>query len=397
MADTSEHPTEGRLEPAALSVLDHMVAFGHERSRRTPIVGVNADGVFPSTPGFNILALGDRIPPVVPDTNLLSRDVGYATRKNARTVLVNAANSGALRLLCPAHVAAEIVSHAAEFCDQMGISSTDYLATWRRDYLPLMRVIDELDDEMFTPTERERLEQLATEDLDDVPAAKLAIAAGGFVLSEDARLLDAVYGPHRVLSHDHDGHAKWVHALKGWGNAHRLQQMIGSGAILARVAAFGATGTVQRARAAPETASAVAVVALAAFAVAYRSADPSKRAAVRRGLSSAAAGILDLVAQHHSAAEDLARFAAPQPSWIDTAELSSSDRVARACIHRLSREPAAIISAREVAERLPLNVSPRGEAKVRSVLRSCEAAFVQPYRGWFQLGRPDAELHPQER
>jgi predicted nucleic acid-binding protein len=392
--DTSEHPPVGRLEPAALSVLDHMVALGHDRSRRAPIVGVNAHGVFPSTPGFNTLTLGDRVPPVVPDTNLLSRDVGYAARKKARTVLVNAANSGALRLLCPTHVSAEIVSHAAEFCDQMGISSAAYLATWRRDYLPLMRVIDELGDEMFTPTERERLEKLAKEDLDDVPAAKLAIAAGGFVLSEDARLLDAIYGPHRVLSHDLDGHAKWVHALKGWGNAHGLQQMIESGAILARVAAFGVTGTVRQARAAPKTASAVAVVALAAFVAAYRSADPSRRAAARRGMSRAAAGILDLVAQHHSAAEDLARFAAPQPSQTDMAELSSSERVARACIHRLSREPAAIISAREVSERLPLTVSPRGEARIRSVLRTYDAAFAQPYPGWFQLGRPDAELHP---
>jgi hypothetical protein len=393
VADTPERLPKEQIEPAALSAIERMVAFAHESSRRAPIVGVNADGVFPSTPGFNILGIGNRIPPVVPDTNLLSRDVGYATRKTARTVLVNAANSGALRLLCPAHVAAEIVSHSTEFCDQMGISSGDYLTTWQRDYLPLMRIVDELDDEMFTRTEQARLQKLAEEDLDDVPAAKLAIAAGGFVLSEDGRLLDAVYGPHRVLSHDPDGHAKWVDALKGWANAHHLQQMIETGATLARVAALGATGTVRRARSAPRTASAVAIVALAAFVATYRGTDPSTRSAVRRRLSKAAVGILDLLVHHHTTAEDLARFAAPQPSRAELGGLSSSDRVARACVHRLSREPEAILTAREVAERLPFHLSPRGEAKVRSVLRSYDAAFSQPYRGWFQLGRPDSELH----
>ena len=392
MADTPEHQRKGQLEPAALSTIERMVAFAHDSSRRAPIVGVDANGVFPSTPGFNILGHGQSIPPVVPDTNLLSRDIGYATRKTARTVLVNAANSGALRLLCPAHVAAEIVTHATEFCDQMGISSTEYLATWQRDYLPLMRIVDELSDGMFTPTEQAHIEKLAVEDPDDVPAAKLAIAAGGFLLSKDGPLLEAVYGRHLVLSHDHEGLAKWVDALKGWGDAHQLQQMIETGATLARATALVATGTVRQARSAPRTASAVAVVALAAIVAAYRRADPSTRSAVRRQLSRAAVGVLDLLVDHHTTAEDLARFAAPQPSKAELGGLSSSDRVARACVHRLSREPESILTACEVAERLPFHLSPRGEAKVRSVLRSYDEAFSQPYRGWFQLGRPNNNL-----
>ena len=311
MDGASARAPQPRVDPVAVDLLGRLVELAHGRSRTEPICGPDLDGVFPPTPGFNILGLATAAPPVVPDTNLLSRDIGWTVRTGSRGVLINAANSGALRLLCPAHVADEIVSHADEFCGQMQIEPAEYLATWRRDYLPLLRIINEFDDEIFIAAERERLNTLANRDPDDVPAAKLALAAGGFLFSDDGPVLDAVYGPTHVLNRDEHGHTKWVDALKGWGNTHELRRVIESGALLARLVGFGVAGTIRQTRATPRTATALGIAALGAAVLAYQHADTAKKAAMRRGIGTASNGILELLVKHAVAAQEVARLAAP--------------------------------------------------------------------------------------
>lgn len=58
----------------------------------------------------------------------------------------------------------------------------------------------------------------------------------------------------------------------------------------------------------------------------------------------------------------------------------------RACLHGVARARSGHVSAEELSQQLYLPSVPRGEAKVREVLRG-EPAFVEVYRGRFQLGR----------
>ena len=90
----------------------------HVQSAGAPLVGASSSGAFPDRPGLEVLGLRVRIPPVVVDTNQLFRDVGYFARRGQRTVLVNAANSGALRILCPRHVVDEILYSVANHGDR---------------------------------------------------------------------------------------------------------------------------------------------------------------------------------------------------------------------------------------------------------------------------------------
>ena len=380
------------LDAAAAGMIERLLIDAHARSRDRPIVGADGDGVFPAAYGIDVLGLTRRTPPVIPDTNLLSRDIGFSVRRSVRSVLVNAGNTGAVRLLCPAHVAAEIVSHSAKFSNQVGVDESQYLTAWHRDYLPLLRIVPELSLGMFTPAERSRIARLTELDYDDVPAAKLAIAAGGFFLSDDERALTAVYGTARTLARNTSGFTKWVDALKGWGNADELGKILEFGGLLTRLAGVGAAAVVRQSRSTPKTATALAIASLGGLAYTYRRATPEKRITIRSGASVAATYLLELVVQYAAAIAALGAHAAPQPTATELAATTTSDdRLARAFIKFLSRHPESIVTARMLSEMLPPRVAPRGEAKVRHVLRSYDC-FTQPYGGWFQLGAPHAAM-----
>jgi hypothetical protein len=380
------------LDADAAGLIEQLLVASHQRSRSQPIIGPDSDGVFPPASALDVLGFAERRPPVVPDTNLLSRDIGFTVRKSTRSVLLNAGNAGAIRLLCPAHVAIEMVSHSAEFSAQVGIAESDYLLAWHRNYLPLMRIVPELADTMFTPTERTRIARLTELDYEDVPAAKLAIAGGGFFLSDDERALTAVYGPSRTLARDSNGFTQWVEALKGWGNANELGNILELGALLARIVSAGVSAAVSRSRAAPQTATAIAIASLCGLIYSYRRASPERRVGLRKGVTITATYLVELAYQHTTATVALKRHAAPQPTTAELATITSNDRLTRACIHHLARHPSSAITAKALSQVLPPRVNPRGEAKVRSVLRTHDC-FTQPYRGWFQLGGPHPEMH----
>lgn len=374
-------------------MIERFLIQAHTRSRALPIVGPDTDGVFPTAYGLDFLGITTRTPPVIPDTNLLSRDIGFGVRRSARSVLVNAGNTGAVRLLCPAHVAAEIVSHSAKFSAQVGVDESQYLTAWRRDYLPLMRIVPELGLGMFTPPEQSRIAMLTKLDYDDVPAAKLAIASGGFFLSDDERALTAVYGASRALARDSNGFIRWVEALKGWGNADELGKVLEFGGLLTRLAGAGVAAVVRKSRSAPKTATALAIASLGGLAYTYNRASPERRGAIRSGASTSATYLVELAVQYMAAIASLSLHAAPQPAATQLAATTTSDdRVARASIFRLGRHPESIVTAKALSGMLPTGLAPRGEAKVRNVLRSYDC-FTEPYGGWFQLGEPHAAMN----
>lgn len=215
---------------------------------------------------------------------MLRCDIGRVCRRKERTVLLNAANSDAIRLLCPIHVVNEMFEHAQRFSDQIGIDSAEYLTVWRRDYLPLMRVIDDLPHGLLTSDEEARVDTVATVDPDDVPAVRLTLATGGFFLSDDRPALTAGYGS----AVDFDRHTKWVGALMAGGNAHELGSALEAGALLSRIGGAVALSAGRRAASSPT----IAGLSLGAALIAYAHGTPSRRAKARAAVGMTGAVIL---------------------------------------------------------------------------------------------------------
>jgi predicted nucleic acid-binding protein len=147
-----------------------------------PITGADAAGCF-TTPGISAL------PPLVADANVLNRDVIRAARTGKRTILLNAANSGLLRLFVADHVLAEVVEHAGRMAQRAKVSTGAYLECWQKQYLPLLRLV-EVRDGLLGAAEQARVDLLAAgpaamRDPDDVPTAVLTLQLGAVLLSTD--------------------------------------------------------------------------------------------------------------------------------------------------------------------------------------------------------------------
>lgn len=340
-----------------------------------PIRLPSAEGAFPVDYLF-------RPPPVVPDANRLRNDILYACRHNRRTVLVNAANGGLMRLFCAQHVVDEVAEHSAEWTAGSPVTRKEFLARWLTEYLPLIRVVhpDEGQLTMLSPGELGRIQRLRAVDPDDVPSATIALLLGAFFLSDDGPALRAVYGGEADLA----GHAEWVNILKAGGDAGELGKMFTFLAKLADLAGTGIAGAVRR------------VVAgigpwiplVAALWGVWKIATSSDR--TRQRIKSAAQTALTSIGSAFIAYEEVHdRFerAAPKvPSWRSLAESNPPGAVlARACLHTLARSPASDRSAQELARDLPYIYVPQGEAKVRETLRAMDC-FTEVGRGRWQVG-----------
>jgi predicted nucleic acid-binding protein len=344
-----------------------------------PIVGADEAGCF-ITPGIPAL------PPLVADANVLNRDVIRAARTGQRTVLLNAANSGLLRLFVADHVLAEVPEHAERMAKRAKVSTGAYLACWEKQYLPLLRLV-EVGEGLLGLAEQARVDLLAAGpaemcDPDDVPTAVLALQLGAVVLSTDRKVLHAVYG----LQADLTRHDQWLQLLQLGGDAGALGQINDEeGRTLEHVGglAFAGLGALW------QTISpwaAVLVVGLGWYG--WRRASPQ----VRKRLADAAIEVLTeeamVVAWMKRTTDSFRAAAALPPRWEElAAEVPARAVLERACLHTLARSAQSDRSAREVAERLPALPVAQGEAKVRAVLRE-HGAFHQPYRGRFQVGRP---------
>src|SRR6266508_2172828 len=98
--------------------LDHT----HRMNRTNLVEGPDRAGAFPSV----WLPLPSGVPSVVPDANVLRNDILRACR-TGRTVLVNAANAGALRLFCAQHVLDEIVEHSYEWAIEAAVPHATFI------------------------------------------------------------------------------------------------------------------------------------------------------------------------------------------------------------------------------------------------------------------------------
>lgn len=351
------------------------VARMHRDNSREPIRFPSLNGAFPD----DILL---RPPPVVPDANRLRNDVLRACRTGQRTVLVNAANGGLVRLLCAQHVVDEVDEHSARWAASGPVPFDLFRHVWLNEYLPLIRVIQPHPAHLMllSPAEAKRMGTLAAKDDDDVPSATLALLLEAFYLSNDRPALTAVYGEDADLTE----HAQWVEILKAGGDAGELGKMVTFTANLSVLAGSGIIGGIKRLASATSPWLLIAAGVFATWRLVAAS-DATKQS-LRQAGASALTYILAAYLAYEEVRTKFAQATPAAPSWAALAETNPPAAVlARACMHTLARSTRNDLSAEELARQLPNLDVPQGEAKVRGLLRGMDC-FTEVRRGRWQLG-----------
>lgn len=373
-----EHP----MTPAVRAA----VRAAHEFSASMPIRGPDDQGAFPCTYAGGLLQGG--VPLVVADANVLRNDILYACRAERRTVLVTAANSGAIRLFCAVHVLEEVLEHSLEWTTGQHISHDAFLARWADEYIPLLRVVrpGDVPASLLGPTEAARLAVLMCVDPDDVPSATLSLALGAFFLTEDVPALKAVYGDTVDLARHH----AWLDVLRAGGDAGQLAT-----ALLAAVLVLGGAGSGVAAllRWLVRTFSPWALVPIAGgVSLLGARASTQTRHKVRSGLAAAGSAFAHASGEYLAAIEQFRQAAPALPMWDELTGTNGRRAVlARACLSTLAHASSSNMSASELAEALPALHVGQDEQLVRETLRS-HACFSQPFVGRWQVGHAQPPL-----
>lgn len=343
------------------------------------IVGPDAHGRFPA-------ARVEIVPPVIVDANVLRNDITYACRnEESRTILVNAANTGFIRLFCAAHVVGEVADHFEEWCDQTGVEVARFESVWTTHYLPLLRLVAEIPQGLLSANEEKQIGILARTDPDDVPSATLALLIGGFYLSEDIPATTAVYGRSRTPEQLRE----WRQALAAGGDAGAIYSMFEAAIVAARLAGMGLGGLISAGRALPPWLQGVAAATAATGAFhAWQNFDVEHRKGLARLLEQLLHGIATMSEIHQGATIQLDAVCAAMPSMEDLLrDRSAQDVLTRASLRELARSRCGILSASEIAQVLPRLHVPHGEGKIREAMRG-QSCATEASPGRWQLGEP---------
>jgi predicted nucleic acid-binding protein len=369
-------------EQRVMLAVEQVLKASHEHAATEPINGPDEYGAFPAVwrPG----PLDQRVPPVVVDANVLRNDLRYACENDRRTVLVTAANSGAIRLFAASHVLEELAEYADLWAlESEEIAPDELKARWRTEYLPLIRVIEDHDlpRDLLDPAESKRVQALEEIDPDDVPSVILALAIEAFYLSEDGPALRAVYGE----AVDPIAHHAWLERLMAGGDAGQLGKLIFSAGALPMAAGAGLLAGARRIadRFSPWLLGAMGVGLVGALWARQPSAATRQKigdAAIEFGF-----GLLYAYSRYQTAYADFARMTPGVPCLEKLAASNRADAVRiRMAMHHLARVPHGQMSAGEVVEALPRAEINGSEAYVEKALRA--GCFRQPSPGRWQLG-----------
>lgn len=322
-----------------------------------------------SAPGQSPPSLLARVPPVVVDANVLRNDVLRSYRQPTPTILVNAARMGWVRLFCAEHVVDEVRRHGEEWASQAGLPADAVLEVFGAMYLPLLAVVEVDDSIAVTTAERARLDALDHGrpnecDPDDVPTALLAVHLGAVLLSQDKKVLRAVYG-HDV---DVDAYRGWVGLMSSAGASGLMEECLIIALTLAAVS--GELG-LTFARFLWKSAPAFVAIGAGALAIAGLDMSPEARTKIRRSVGDALGHVADFAIYYQSEKEIFDAVAAATPPWGELASCNPTDDVlARACIRTIARAPTGARSAASVADKLPSLPGAQSKDPVRRVLRS---------------------------
>jgi hypothetical protein len=376
------------------NVIEGLLMDAHRQNRRLPIEGPGSCGAFPTSGGraWGLLAAG--VPPVVADANPLRNDILRACR-TGRTVLITAANVGAIRLFTASHVIDEVHRHGSRWARESGDVSPSQLWTrWREEYLPLLRVIDNrhLSVDLLDHEERGRLSRLANVDHGDVPSVILSLVLGAFFLSEDHAAVRAVYGENVDL----EAHRGWLSLLRSSGDAGELGKMVFAASMLPTIAGGG---VIEAGRWVSRKLSPWALMpfGLALVLLVRRHLTPERLSALRSSAVDLAGGFVHVYLRYQREYERFRAAAAPAPSWIRlSTEAGPRAVLTRACMYALARTPGGQRPAAELANELPELGVGQGEVLVREILRR-EACFMEVYAGRWQMGSTAAPRRAESR
>jgi hypothetical protein len=357
------------------------------RNRVADIRMPDATGAFI---GSALDALLSDIPVIVPDTNILRLDMDHSCGASERGILISAANTGTLRLICAEHVIREVEAQLEEWAAYQERPAATYVDRWRSEYRPQMRVVPTggLSATMLTANERKRVTDLGPSK--DVPSVILSRVLGAFYLTHDVAAWKAVYGPDADAS---QLKKIWYHDVGAGSDAGELNKfltlttalpvMIGGGIVQATKWAFAKAPWL------------VVAGALAAVGLAIRI--PRERYG---NVAEGALRILSFFSEewyepYHRALSAFRRREPELPTWEELSSTVADRRalLARACAYTLARAPGGPIGVQRIAGRLPFlhGVGQRAQL-IRDVLRADSAFFSPHQNGTWQFGRPADRL-----
>lgn len=368
-------PLPDRDPHAAVEV---MLSAMHGQASATPLKGPSGDGVFPAA-----AIVEPR--PLVGDTRFLGGDVGYACRKGQRTTLVATTNSQVFRLFCAQHVVDEVVEHHGLWSghERTTVTPAQFLERWHDEYRCVIRVVpdDGIPLEWFSPVEQERLAQLETDDPDDIPSVKLALATRGLYLSKDHDALRAAYGATADLI----DHEEWLAHIRAGSDSAELMRMLRGGGTLTFAAGHGA---LSGARWIYDRVGDMSILlgAGAALLIWQWLRQPS-RASLREGVTKMFELVMTIGLEQREREEHYARALPPVPTWACLLETNDLDAVlGRACVYYLARDWYGHMSASELAAKIRPQI-PCSDGRVRGLLRATPC-FTEVDCGRWQCGRP---------
>lgn len=373
-----------------LSLVAAQIRAAHDRSAGEPIAWPDQRGAFPRSSLSKVC-------PVVVDAMALRDQVLRITRTGQRTIMVNAANTGALRLYCAPHVVEEVDRQLSGWATIQNVDPRIARTVWCDDVCPLLRCV-QVPEGLTSGDESERLAILADPDHrygdpDDLPTATLALLLSAPLLSRDKSPLRAVYGEKL----DYQRHIDWQDQLRAAGDLAPLDALVSGWESLFMAVGVGAVSSTRRIMNRVTGPNLLFVGVLGALA--FHAVVPTH---IKRRLASTMGAILAAPMGEYLAATDLQRTAdedfrllTPRtPDWDQAArDVGSARGLARACLLALASAPPSNLSARELTQQLNsvfgLTTS---EAKVRATLRSTNC-FTEPSRGRFQVG---GQVQPRE-
>jgi hypothetical protein len=344
VSDPKPPPSAERISLA----LRGLVQEAHRKNAKLAIVGPDDRGGFPERSDARAWGLIDGgVPRLVADANELRGEV-IRTCRSGRTVLVTAANVGALRLYLASHVAAEMAEHGERWASEAELCPEEFMACWRRDYLPLARVVadQDLSIDLLDASERGRVERLVEADSDDVPSAILALCLGAFFLSHDRAALEAVYGE----GIDIEAHREWLGILRSSGDAGELGKLVLVSAITPTALVAGA---VESGRWISRHVSPWAFLALIIGGAwfAYERVPSETWRQLRSGLGTGILAFGDLYFRYLEAHRTFALASAPAPDWSELADCLPTEALAiRASMLDLVTGPSGTRSSKKLSD-----------------------------------------------
>jgi hypothetical protein len=207
----------------------------------------------------------------------------------------------------------------------------------------------------------------------------LSLALGAFYLTEDRTARRAVYD----VDVEADELRTWRRVLMEAGDADELEKTL-IAALTAPGLAIAGVAYLYRSLSQTSPWVYLPIAGAAALLLSRTSSETYKK--IGKGLRGAGSLFLEIYRPYSEALDRFRKMAPAIPTWEELAVTNDRRLVlARACLHKLARAPASMMTAKELPDAL-WNLPVGHDAQlVRETLRHF-GCFVEPYKGRWQVG-----------